>query len=97
MSSPPRFLQLLALIDAASALRAQPSRRMALASAGAFSSTLLSKPDQALAISTQSLYDKLATSAALAQGGQLPISLALRPSYGIETPDVYYPPWVLGR
>ena len=97
MSSPPRFLQLLALIDAASALRAQPSRRMALASAGAFSSTLLSKPDQALAISTQSLYDKLATSAALAQGGQLPISLALRPSYGIEMPDVYYPPWVLGR
>ena len=80
MSSPPRFLQLLALIDAASALRAQPSRRMALASAGAFSSTLLSKPDQALAISTQSLYDKLATSAALAQGGQLPISLALRPT-----------------
>jgi len=84
------------------AMRRQPSRRTAIASAGALSSTLLrAQPERALAVdsatSTLSLADKFARSAALAQDDRMPISLALRPSYGIEMPDVAYPPYALGR
>ena len=96
-----RLVQTLALIvDAVDALRIRLPRRSALASAGAFSSTLLwQRPDRAFAAptSTLSLADRLAKSSALAQGDRLPITLALRPSYGIEMPDVYYPQWALGR
>lgn len=87
------------IFHAVSALRIQLPRRTAIASAGALSSTLLWKPDRSFAAATSalSLADKLAKSTTLGQGERLPVSLALRPSYGIEMPDVYYPQWALGR
>lgn len=95
-----RVLLLAYILEITGGHRIQPSRRMALTSAGALSSTLLRQPERALAVGTTSstltLADKLQKSAALTDD-RMPISLALRPSYGLELPDVYYPPWVLGR
>ena len=90
-------LSLACILGVIDALRIQPSRRAALTSAGASLLWVQPEPASAAAISTLLLADKLEKSAALAQDDRLPISLALRPNYGIEMPDVSYPPWVLGR
>ena len=94
-------LSLACILDALRARRLQPSRRVTLTSAGALSSTLCVQPERVSAVEAAttalSLADKLEKSAALAQGARLPITLALRPSYGIEQPDVGYPQWALGR
>jgi len=95
---------LLAWTTAITAALLQPpahraTRRTALTTtATALSSALL--PQQALSelsSSAMTLADKLETSAALAADARMPISLALRPTNGIESADVIYPPWALGR
>ena len=75
----------------------QFSRRTALAGVGASSSALL-LPRRGFAATTgDNLLERLETTAALAADARMPINLALRPAYGIETPDVSYPQWALGR
>ena len=79
------------------------TRRTVLTSAGA-STALLLLPQQSLAATASvalaaatTLAGKLEASAALAANARMPIGLAIRPTNGIETPDVHYPPWALGR
>lgn len=78
------------------------SRRCATVGASSAAAALMLRPPRtALAEGPPSDATSLATfvesTAAVAPEAKLPISLALRPDYGIESPDVSYPPWTLGR
>jgi len=73
-------------------------RRAAVVTAGVSCGTAFPERGCAAdAVVAATLSDKLEMSAALAPEAQMPLRLALRPAYGIETPDVSYPDWALGR
>ena len=73
-------------------------RAVATAAAGAAASSLLPAGHCAPApASTTSLGEILEMTATLPLDARCPISLVLRPDYGIESPDVFYPKWVLGK
>ena len=44
-----------------------------------------------------SLFSITTNSRGLVKGDSMPLRFVTRPSYGLESPDVYYPPWFLGR
>jgi len=73
-------------------------RAVATAAASAAASSLL-PPGHCVSAppSVASVGEILETTAMLPQDARCPISLVLRPDYGIETADVFYPRWVLGK